>query len=262
MGKPAQTIIAPGLFGYDPNYKNPYRQPDLVKAKKLLAEAGYPDGVDAKTGERLTIYYDNYLITSAGRQEIGLVVKQIQMLGIHVEPRSWRYPIFQDKVDKGQFQFMSYGWVADYPDPENFVFLLYGPNKSPGPNACAYQNPEYDRLFEQMRAMPDNADRLAIINKMRDIVVEDCPMVYLTHAESFGLTQPWMQNYKPHAVAMDTLKYWNIDGPMRAEDQRAWNQPNYWPSVFLALFLFLGSLPAASVIRRRTNRHVRRSKEN
>ncbi len=85
MGKPAQSIVAPGLFGYDKSYRNPYRQTDLVRAKRLLAEAGYPNGVDAVTGERFTLYFDNSLITPAGRLVIGLVVKQIEMLGIHVE---------------------------------------------------------------------------------------------------------------------------------------------------------------------------------
>jgi oligopeptide transport system substrate-binding protein len=259
MGRQAQFIIAPGLFGYDPNYKNPYRQPNVEKAKRLLAEAGYPEGVDPKTNERLSLYYDNSLITAAGRQELGLVVKQIEQLGIHVVSRSTRGPIFQEKVDQGQFQFMNYGWLADYPDPENFVFLFYGPNKRPGPNASNYQNPEYDRLFEQMRAMENGPERLKIIERMRAIVVEDCPWIYLIHSESFALTQPWLQNYKPNPISLDTIKYWNIDGPKRAELQAAWNHPNYWPSLGFAIFLVLGSLPAATVIRRRTNRHVRRS---
>jgi oligopeptide transport system substrate-binding protein len=259
MGKKAQFLIPPGLFAYDPSYKNPYRQPDLAKAKQLLTEAGYPDGVDAKTGERLTLYYDNYLITAAGRQQLGLVVKQIEPLGIHLESRATRFPTFVEKLDKGQFQFMSYSWLADYPDPENFVFLFYGPNKRPGPNVSTYKNPEYDRLFEQMRAMDDGPQRKEIIEKMRTIVVEDCPWIYLTHGESFALTQSWLTNYKPNPLAADTIKYWNIDGAKRAQLQVAWNRPNYWPALGFAIFVVLGSIPAASVIRRRTNRHVRRT---
>lgn len=259
LGKPAQWIIAPGLFGYDPEYKNPYRQPDLTKAKALLAEAGYPNGVDPKTGERLTLYYDNYLgTTPAGRLEVGLVSKQIEALGVHLEPRSWRYPVFQDKVDKGQFQFMNYGWVADYPDPENFVFLLYGPFKRPGPNAINYNNTDYNRLFEQMRAMEDGPERMAIIKKMRDISVEDCPWIYLQHGESFALTQPWLHNYKPHPVALDTIKYWGVDGTQRARLQAEWNHPNYWPVAAFALFLVVGTLPALNIVRQRGQRHVRR----
>ena len=260
LGKNAQWIVAPGLFGYDPNFKNPYRQVNIEKAKALLAEAGYPNGVDAKTGERLTIYWDNYLeTTAAGRQQLQLYQQMIEATGIHIESRGWPFATFQGKVDKGEYQFINFGWVADYPDPENFVFLLYGPNKRPGPNACNYVNPEYDKLFDQMRVLEDGPQRQAIINKMRDITVEDCPWIYTVHNESFALTQPWLTNYKPHPVSMDTVKYWNVDGNLRARLQAEWNTPNYWPLIGIAALIIAGSLPAIQVVRQRTNRHVRRN---
>ena len=255
-------MIPPGIFGYDPNYKNPYRQypPDLDKAKRLLAEAGYPGGVDPKTGDRLTIFWDNYLTDAAGRQQVSMFKDMFESIGIRVESRTWRYPVFQGKVDAGQYQLMNFGWVADYPDPENFDFLFYGPNKRPGPNACNYNNPEYDKLFEQMRAMNDGPERLAIINKLRDMVVEDCPWIYTIHSEQYSLTQPWLHNYKSHPVALDGVKYYSIDGPLRARLQAEWNQPNYLPLLAIAALIFLGSIPAARVVRQRTNRYVRQNR--
>src|SRR5262249_49784665 len=145
-----------------------------------------------------------------------------------------------------------------YPDPENFVFLLYGPNKRPGPNAGAYGNPEYDRLFEQMRSMDDGPERLSVIRRMREIAVEDFPWFYIIHYESLGLVYDWIGNYKPHPVALDSAKYRTVDGPRRARLQAAWNQPNYWPALGIALFLLLGSMPAAAVVRRRSTRKARR----
>jgi len=262
LGKPAQWIVAPGLFSYDPNYKNPYREypPNLAKAKQLLKEAGYPDGIDPKTGERLTIYWENSLITAGGRLEIQLFKEMFETIGIRIEPRAWRGPVFQAKVDAGQYQMMNYGWLADYPDPENFVFLFYGPNKRPGPNAVSYANPEYDRLFEQMRVMDDGPERLAIINKMRDIAVEDCPWIYLYHNETYALTQPWMHNYKPNPVALDGLKYCRVDSEQRARLQQEWNHPNYWPVIAVVLLIYAGSVPAARVVKQRTNRYVRRNR--
>ncbi len=260
-GQPAEFLIPPGIYGYDPNYRNPYRRydPKLTRAKELLAEAGYPGGIEKKTGERLTLFFDNTATTAAGRQLVGLVTKQIQALGLRLESRSARSNVFQDRVDKGQFQFIRYGWFADYPDPENFVFLLYGPNKRPGPNASGYDNPRYNRLFEQMRALEDGPKRLEVIRQMRDIAAEDAPWVFLQHDVDLALTYDWLNNVKPHPVANDTTKYRGVDGERRAQLQRAWNQPNFWPLLGALALLLAGSVPAAAVVRARGQRRARRA---
>ena len=266
LGVPAQYMVAPGLFSYDPEYKNPYRQfdPNLGKAKKLLAEAGYPGGIDPKTGKRLTLVWDNYNTTPNLKQQTGLVMRQISRLGLNLDSRESQYPVFEDKVEKGHFQFMNFGWVADYPDPENFVFLLYGPNggaKFSGPNYTNYDNPEYNKLFEQMRAMNDGPARAAIIAKMRAMVEEDCPWICTLHSETFGMTQPWIKNYKPHPVALDGMKYWRVDAAQRAQLVAKWNVPNYWPLIAVAALIVIAVVPAAGVVNARTNRRVRRNPE-
>jgi oligopeptide transport system substrate-binding protein len=261
-GTLAEWIIPPGLFGYDPNYKNPYRTNDLEKAKKLLAEAGYPNGINPKTGDRLTLYYENPYTAAGGRRFIALVQKQFEALGIKVEPRTSRFPIWYEKIKKGKYQFYDYNWLADYPDAENFVFLLYGPNKiDGGPNTSRYDNPEYNRLFEQMRAMDDTSERLEIINKMRAMAVEDCPWVYLYHSATLNIHYDWLANVKPHPVALNTSKYFRLDPEKRANLRAAWNRPNYWPAVGLVLFLFVGSIPAAGVVRNRSSRRARRDQK-
>jgi len=161
--------------------------------------------------------------------------------------------------DIGQFQFIHYGWYADYPDPENFVFLLYGPNRRPGPNAAGYDNPEYNRLFEQMRSMDDGAERLAVIRKMRAIAVEDCPWVLSDHSEGLGLHYNWVTNVKRHAVALDGAKYHGVDAERRARLRAAWNPPHYLPLLAFAAFLVVGSLPAVFTVRSRRSRRLRRS---
>lgn len=256
-GKPAQWILPEGLFGYDPDYKNPYRQTNVEKAKRLLAEAGYPNGINPKTGKRLVLTYDNYATTPTGRQMVGLVKRQVERIGITLESKAWRNTVWQDRVDEGKFQFIDYGWLADYPDPENFLFLQYGPNKRPGPNHTAYRNPEYDRLFEQMRSMDDTPERLAIIKRMRDISVEDCAWVYRQHDTDMVLGHKWLGNVRPHPIANDTAKYYTIDGPLRASMQADWNRPNWWPAVGAALLLIIGSIPAAAAVNARSRRRVR-----
>ena len=257
-GVAAQFLIPPGIFGWDASYRNPYCQHSLTKAKKLLAEAGYPGGLDPATGERLTLFYDNSGTTAADRQFTGLLIKQLGELGLRVVPRSWRYNVYQDKVDRGEFQFTYYGWVEDYPDPEDFLCVLYGPNERPGPNAAAYKNPEYDRLFERMRTLDDGPERLSLIRRMRAIVQEDCPWICSQHEEILYLCHDWVQNVKPHPVANDTAAYLRVDAGRRAQRQAEWNRPVWWPIVAAAAFVLAGSVPAARVVRARRRRKARR----
>jgi oligopeptide transport system substrate-binding protein len=259
LGRQAQFLIPPGIFGYDEEYQNPYRRFDVAAAKKLLAEAGYPDGIDPKTGQKLAISYDNSAISPAERQHVQFMMKQFDRINVKLVSRSWRPEVWQDRVDKGQFQIIHYGWLADYPDPENFVFLLYGPNRRPGPNSSGYDSPEYNRLFEQMRSIDDGPQRDAIIKRMREVAVEDCPWVFEYHAEGLSLQHGWMQNVKRHPIALDGLKYRRIDVDRRAELRQAWNRPVYWPLVALAALLLVGSLPAMATVRGRQRRRLRRS---
>lgn len=260
-GVPAQWVLPPSVFGHDEGYQNPYRQwdPNLTKAKQLLAEAGYPNGNDSKTGEKLVLNYDNSAITPLGRVQVGIVTKMIERLGIKVNSRTTRPNVFQDKLLKGQHQFIIYGWFADYPDPENFVFLLYGPNKRPGPNSANYANPQYDKLFEQMRSMDDGPERLALIKKMRDVAVEDAAWIPMYHSVSLSLNYDWLGNVKAHPIANDYNQYRTVDVEKRTRLRNEWNRPNLLPLLAVLTLLAVGIFPAVGVIRQRLNRRVRRN---
>ena len=101
----------------------------IDEAKRLLAEAGYPDGRDASTGKPLVLNYDfQRALTPEFKAEIDWMVKQFAKLGVQLEIRATDFNQFQDKMLKGKQQIFWAGWLADYPDAENFLFLLYGPN--------------------------------------------------------------------------------------------------------------------------------------
>ena len=192
---------------------------------------------------------------------MGLLTRQLEAVGLRVVSRSWRTNVFRDRLAKDQFQFVRYSWYADYPDPENFVFLLYGPNRHPGPNHAGYRNAEYDRLFEQMRALEDGSARLALIRRLRDIAAEDCPWIYAWHDVTLSLHYDWLANVKPQPIANDTAKYLAVDNARRARLQVAWNQPNYTPALAALVLVVAGSIPAAGVARRRGRRRARQGEQ-
>ncbi len=261
LGQKAEFSVPPGLFGYDPAFKNPYRQydPGLTRARQLLAEAGYPNGIDPATGERLVLHLDNYSTSSTLRQMVRLFQIEIERLGIQVDLRSTTYELFKEKLNKHQAQFCFTSWVADYPDPENFLTTLYGPNACPGPNESNYSNKRFDALFEKMRSMRDSPERKRLIEQMRAMVVEDCPLIPLSYGESRSLLQPWMRNAKPHPIANDSMNYWAVDPSQRVTKQASWNSPRLWPFVGLGALVAIFVVPAGSAIRRHNRRYVRRN---
>ena len=150
---------------------------------------------------------------------------------------------------------MDYGWYADYPDAENFLFLLYGPNGKAdfnGENYANYRNDEYDRLFEQMASMADSPKRRQIIQQMIRIARTDAPWLFAWQPDSYALHQPWLKNYKPRFVSTESLKYIDVDSKMRSRLLPKWNRPITWPLWAGAACLAIGAIPATrTLIRRR-----------
>jgi len=258
-GLPAQGPIPPGIFGYEEgeagtnkvvyDWKEGKRvRKPLEVAKQLLAEAGYPNGVSKETGKPLVLYYDTTATGPDDRSLMDWRRKQFDKLGIQLVIRSSDYNRFQDKIRKGKAQLYSWGWNADYPDPENFLFLLYGGNaivktNGAGINSSNYQNPKFDKLFEEIKTMKNSPLRLEKIRKMIKIAQEDAPWVWGFHPKSLALTHKWFSNVLPHAMANNTLKYKRIDAKLRVEKQEEWNQPVVLPLVLLLIFILLVSYP-------------------
>lgn len=211
--------IPPGVAGHNEK-PSPYGF-DLEKAKRLLAEAGYRDGKDPATGRRLELTLDLGSANDAeARQSVELFVSFMDRIGVKINASYNNWPTFLEKLEKRQVQMFSLGWVADYPDAENFLQLFYGANVSPGPNHSNYANPDFDRLYEKIRVMPDSPERTEIYRKMADIIIEDCPWLFEHHPLSYGLHHHWVENYKPHDFPYGMVKYRKIN----AEARRAWKR--------------------------------------
>jgi len=224
-------------------------------AKQLLSEAGYPNGRDAKSGKPLVLYYDYGSPASPeSKPTLDWTTKQFAKLGIQLEIRATDYNQFQDKVRRGKHQLFTWGWLADYPDAENFLFLLYGPGAKSvhdGENAANYQNPEYDKLYSQLRFMDDGPAKQAVIDRMVHILQEDAPWSWGYFPYASGAYQRWVLNGKPSIMVRDQGQYYRLDIADRVSSLKAWNAPNYWPLVLLGALIVGMGVWAVRVFRAR-----------
>jgi ABC-type transport system substrate-binding protein len=264
-GVTSHSPLAPGIFGYREGKEsiNPVthewkdgkaqRRP-IEAAKKLLAEAGYPDGRDAKSGQPLVLYLDTTQRGPGDKSVIDWWRKQFAKLSVQFEPRQTDWNRFQEKLRKGSTQLFIVGWSADYPDPENFMFLLHGPQsraKNQGENASNYVNPEFDKLFERMRNMANGPERQQIIDRMNEIFRRDSPWIGGYHPKNFALFHSWLGNAKVNEISDNKLKYLKVDPAMRESLRREWNRPVAWPALLILVLLVLSVVPAFRHYRRR-----------
>jgi oligopeptide transport system substrate-binding protein len=264
-GVAAQGPIPPGIFGhregaaginrhmYDWIDGSARRKP-VAEAKRLLAEAGWPNGRNALSGEPLVINLDTTATGVGAKARIDWLNKQFAKIDTQLVVRSTDYNRFQEKVRKGAVQLFYLGWNADYPDPENFMFLLHGKQgkvRHNGENAANYENPEYDRLFERMKAMESGPERQELIDRMGEILRHDAPWVWGFHPKDYTLRHSWLTNRKPSKVGHNTLKYQRIDAALREQRRIEWNRPVIWPLAVVLLVLGGAIWPAWRGYRRR-----------
>jgi len=233
----------------------------IEEAKQLMVEAGYPNGRDAKTGRPLVINYDFYAVPTPERKpEIDWVVRQFAKLDIQLDVRATDNNQFQDKVRKGKHQVFWLGWNADYPDAENFMFLLYGPNSksvSDGENTANYQNPEYDKLFAQLKSLDDGPEKQAVIDKMVRILQQDAPWSFGFYPYASVAIQSWMSNSKPAILIRDHGRYLRLNAQQRTVKLTEWNKPVWWPLALIGVAVLVGLGVARQSLRRRERMNAR-----
>ena len=274
-GKAAQGPIPPGVFGYKSGEAgiNPYiytwekglaKRRTIEEARRLMTEAGYPNGHDKDTGEALILHYDVHVTGGPDdKAQLNWMQKQFAFLGISLDVRATQYNRFQEKIRSGNAQIFTWAWLADYPDPENFLFLFYGPNgkvKFGGENAVNYSNKVYDKLFVQMKNRANDLKRTELIDKMVELLRHDAPWAWGISSESLILSQRWVSPNKPNSMSRNTLKYMAIDVSLRNKLRSSWNTPVLWPLVLFILLIALLLLPFIFAYRKKARSPVRRTK--
>ncbi len=212
-GIPANGPIPPGFPTYDANRVHRYSTFDPAAARQKLVEAEQINGGPIPP---LHILFGD--TTTATTQEGDFFVTQMRQIGLNVVTDYKPYNVFLSMVDRKQAQIFLTGWVADYPDEQDFWQLFYGKNIGPGGlDSGNYANPEFDRLYEQTSAMSPSPARDALYRKMQDIILEDCPWMFQYYNETYELyhdwqNKPWLSDY-----GYGMKKYMTLDTEARTK---------------------------------------------
>ncbi len=195
----AHGILPPGMPGYDETLVGlPY---DPVGARRLLAESRYggPQGLP-----RMTLY------TSGGGEAALLQEVWRQELGIEVELRQVEWADYLQGLDARRYPAFALSWIADYPDPQNFLEVLFH-SRSPV-NHGAYANPAVDRLLEEAALERDAAKRVELYRQAERIIVADAPVMPITHGITYSLTKPYVRGLQVTPLGLLDLASVSIEG--------------------------------------------------
>ncbi len=203
---PSDGPIPPGIANRIET-PQPYSY-DLDRARALLAEAGYPEGIDPQTGRRLRLTLMLGKADQQTREGAELMASFFARIGIDLALDMRTFPHFLQSLAKREEQLFQLGWVADYPDPLNFLQLFYSRNASPGPNRTNYANPRFDALYEEANTTRSEERRRALCLEMQDIVRNDLPWVFLYYKREIVLLRPRLRNFRLHDFPLGMEKHW------------------------------------------------------
>lgn len=192
--QPATNLVPPGLLGYSPPSGPAF---DVEEARKLLADAGFPEGHNFP---KMEILYN----THETHQAIAEVVQDDwrQNLGISVELRGLEWGTYQDTQHKLQYQVSRAGWNADYADPNTFIdmFVTDGGN-----NQTGWSNAQYDDLVESAAKETDPAKRLALLREAEEILIDEQPIIPIAFYMSKEMIRPTLKGHSLNALKVHPL---------------------------------------------------------
>lgn len=189
-GRLAAGVIPPSLGGADTaRAAYPF---DTARAKQLLRDAGFPNGIDVELWVGSNPVYQRIAETAqAYLSQSGIRTKIVQR-----ESAAAR-----EAARNGQTDMILKDWYADYPDAENFLYpLLHSSNKGVGGNVSFFQNAEFDRIVSQARREPDEAKRNVLYRQADSLTFLEAPMVFLYFYNELYAVQPWISGFQPPVI--------------------------------------------------------------
>lgn len=247
-GSPAQQLVPPGMKGNQPENDMPSQRFDPEAGRKALVDAGFevrPSGtayetVDPATGKPITISVSFRSTQETTKQYATFLSNVASQVGITVQPEFLTFSEFLKRQDDGAGQAYDAGWVMDYPDAQNMLQLLYGPNKPPGINSAAYDSEVYNKLYEEMAVLDDNVEhelarKKELIRQMHQQLEKDVPWVLMEYRVIYALYHDWFIIGKPNEFAYTYYKFWYSDSERRAAKAKEWETKPTLPALLMVL---------------------------
>ncbi len=197
---PANGILPPGIDGYNEDLADIPFDPDA--ARDLLELAGGPGVLDGAT-----ILTSGQGATPSDILQVVLAMWE-QELGIAVTIEQEDFGLFLRDIDDGNFGMFSLGWIADYPDPQNFLEIKL--HSESANNEAGYSNPEVDALLDQAISEPDEATRMALYQEAEELIVIDMPWAPLYHGKASYLVKPYVEGFVIPPFVIPNLRYVTI----------------------------------------------------
>ena len=208
----AQYPIPPGVTGHDPKYVSliPY---DPRAANALLERYGYKKGPDGyrrqPDGSPLVIRYASSP-TERDRQFDELFQRGMDAIGVRVEIQKDRFPELLKMEKQCRLMVRHAAWIADWPDGDNFMQLMYGPNIHESNNAC-YQSAEFDRRYQKSLTLPDGPERERLYHEMTRLMEVDTVWLLADSRIRNSLQQPSVVGFTKHPVLHAEWLYLDLE---------------------------------------------------
>jgi ABC-type transport system substrate-binding protein len=218
----AQAVMGPGLYGYDPAFKSEMGTFDRAKAQALLDLYGYVDKDgdgwrDLPDGSPLVLEYATQP-DDLNRQLITQWKKNMDAIGVRIVFRTAQWPENLKASRAGKLMMWGVAWSGG-PDGEAFLVLGDGPDKGQS-NHARFDLPEYNRLFQRQRILPDGPERLEVMKRMKEIMVAYMPYKAHVHRIWTDLAQPWVVGYHRNVFLREYWRYVDIDLAEKARRAR------------------------------------------
>jgi ABC-type transport system substrate-binding protein len=217
---PATSPVPPDIVGYDPELKTQAQLFDPAAARALLDKFGYRDrdgdGYREMPDGKPLVLERWSAPTTLQRQADEQWKKNMDAIGVRIVFKKDRLPELRKMARLGKIPMRTDGWNADYPDAENYMQLLYGPNAGGGQeNQAQFKLPAYDKLYEEARRLPDSPERTKLFDRMTELVLAYAPWRLQEHRIEDQLVQSWIRNYKPHPIRSEVWRYVDVDLTLR-----------------------------------------------